>query len=112
MSKIQRDNIREAIARRFATIYDGDGCFINGCDHFDRHVTNTEKVLGMLLHGPVTVRHINTALDCNDGGRYVRFLSEAGYEIRREWVGESAGEKSHKVYSLPDAQRQAIIARS
>ena len=112
MSKIQRDNIREAIAKRFATIYDGDVNFVHGSDQFDKHATNTELVLGMLLHGPVTVRHINNALECNDGGRYVRFLSEAGYEIRREWVGESAEEKSHKVYRLTDAQRQAIIARS
>lgn len=111
MSKIQRRNIRETIARRFASIYDGSS-FAREDIHLDKHATNTEKVLGMLLRGPVSVRSINSALECNDGGRYVRFLCEAGYDIRRDWVGKSAGEKSHKVYHMPDAARQAIIARS
>ena len=103
-------NINLAVCRRLGKIYQRSGFVPEQEVQADKHINNTERVLGMLLAGgPLTVQQINASLGCNDGGRYVRFLSEAGFEILRTWVGNTPMERSHKEYALSLEERLRIL---
>lgn len=102
--------VRDEVSKRLKDIYQISTYAPEQQAEIKKHTRNVDRVLAMLVTRPkVTVQFINESLRCNDGGRYVRFLSEAGFEIERNWVTTDTGAKSFKEYNLTADEKARIL---